>query len=274
MRLLGRESAWRLGRGLYMVARGESVNDMETNGEAALMNSCAAAFRRKRRSAPFIAYDIGANLGRWSLTMLNAAHNANIECTIELFEPVPGAFSRLEAAFAGERVVRLHQLAVSNRTGVAEMQIVGEFAGTNSLVQGAATANEILSVRTETVPEIMRRLDHHSVQLLKIDAEGHDLEIMRGMKPVLSLGQVEVAQFEYNARWLSSAGSMRAVFDLADETSYRVCRLTRNGLEAYSCWNSEIDRFFEANYALVRRDILLDLDHREMRWSDSNVLVH
>lgn len=274
VRLLGRERAWRLGRGLYMAARGENPNDITTNGEAALMRDCVAAFIGERETGAFIAFDIGANLGSWSEAMLAAAHAASVAAQIELFEPVPGAFTRLEAALGGDAAVRLHQLAVSNRSGSAEMQIVGEFAGTNSLVAQADPAASTLTVQTVTVPEIAARLGHDHIHLLKIDAEGHDLEILRGMVETLVRRAVWVVQFEYNARWLGNAGSLRGVFDLVRGLDYRVCRLTGDGLEVYHAWNAENDRYFENNYALVRADILPRLTHREMHWNDSNVLTH
>lgn len=273
VRLLGRERAWRLGRGLYMAARGENPNDIATNGEAALMRDCVDAFVAIGESGRFIVFDIGANLGRWSEHMLAAARAKSVACQIDMFEPVPGAYARLEAALGSDTSVRLHRKAVSNRSGTAEMHIVGDYAGTNSLVPGAEPAAETLTVQTVTVPEIAAELGHAEINLLKIDAEGHDLEILRGMVETLVSRAVWVVQFEYNARWLGNAGSLRSVFDLVRGLDYRVCRLTRDGLEVYPGWNPENDRFFENNYALVRADILPRLRHRTMAWNESNVLA-
>lgn len=273
VRLLGRERAWRLGRKLYMAARGETANDIDTNGEADLLRECVRAFAERGEAGPFVAFDIGANLGLWTTRMLDAASTAEIACRVELFEPVPGAFARLAARFPEGGPARLHQIAVSNRTGTSTMQIVGEFAGTNSLGPSDDPAATSIAVETVALPEIKQRLGIGEIHLLKIDAEGHDIEILRGMAETLREREVQVVQFEYNWRWLNSRAALRDVFKLIAGLDYRLARLTSNGLDVYETWNAENDRYFENNYALVRTDILAGLKHRLCRWDVSNVLA-
>ena len=57
-----RKAAWRLGRRLYMLGRGEAPNRIRTNGEARLQHCVHERTRKVRRAALF---DIGANRGEW-----------------------------------------------------------------------------------------------------------------------------------------------------------------------------------------------------------------
>jgi FkbM family methyltransferase len=275
VRLLGRRRAWRLGRRLYMAARGEVPNDIATNGEAALIGQCIRAFRTSdsKESERFVAFDIGANLGLWSKVVLRESEAAGVTCAVEVFEPVAGAFDRLVSEFGQMENVRLHQCAVSDRNGTAQMQIVGEFAGTNSLSPSIDPSAISVEVPVETLSDIRSRLGIGTIHLCKIDAEGHDLAILEGMRDALRAGALEVVQFEYNWRWLMNGSTLQAVFALARDVGYRVGRVAPDHLEMYSEWSFEHDRFFENNYVLVRADVLPRLVSRETRWDDSNVLV-
>jgi FkbM family methyltransferase len=271
IRLFGRERIWRLGRKLYMTARGEVANDIATNGEADLMRLCARAFAERGGAGTFVAFDVGANIGRWTQFLLTVAEGAGVAVRVDLFEPVQGAFERLQQAFAGQARVHLHQTAVSDRCGTAEMFVVGEASGTNSLVS-VGGAVETRPVPVTTVAVVMDELSLATVNLLKVDAEGHDCAIIRGMLDKLRARAIEVVQFEYNWRWLATGTSLRTVFDLVADADYSVGRVENGRVELFD-WSAEIDRFFERNYVIVRNDLAGSLGAVRMRWNESNLLV-
>lgn len=273
VRIVGRQFAWRLGRRLYMAARGETPNDMHRNGEVALAQACLAARAKAHPAEPFIAFDVGANLGDWSAALIDAAEKIRCPLALHVFEPVPGAHARLAARFQDNSAVQLHQRALSSRSGTAPMHIVGDTAGTNSLVPGNDPDATRIEVQLATVAEMQAQFGIARIDLLKIDTEGHDFEIVRSLLPQLRDGAIGVVQFEYNWRWLPSGASLRSVFDLVEGSAYRVGRLVAGGIELFDRWNAEADRYFEANYVLVRADLLAALPHREGRWDESNVLV-
>ena len=273
VRLLGRRRAWRLGRRLYMTARGDGPNGIAINGEAALIRQCIRGLQRSSQPECFVAFDIGANLGHWSEVVLRESENAGTKFALELFEPVDAPFEQLTGEFAHLEDVRVHKCAVSDRNGTAPMQIVGEFAGTNSLSPSVDPAAISVDVPVETLSSILKRLEIGTVHLCKVDAEGHDLNILEGMRDALLAGAIEVVQFEYNWRWLMSGSTLQAVFAIAKDVGYRVGRVAPDHLEMYSEWSFEHDRFFENNYALVRPDVLSRLSFRETRWDSNNVLA-
>jgi hypothetical protein len=85
-----RRLAWRLGRRLYCAARGEpSPNAIEANGEANLQRWVVQALPP---AVTPVACDIGADVGDWSLSLLNALRAAGRDdARIFAFEPVPAA---------------------------------------------------------------------------------------------------------------------------------------------------------------------------------------
>lgn len=245
-----------------MAARGETLNDMASNGEVALIRDVVGA-------GGTMLWDVGANLGDWSEAALAIAPGISLHA----FEPVPATFDRLQQRLS-ERGAKLHRLALSSHAGSAPIHLAGSTAGTNSLVaQDHGARAETIEVSLERSDTLADREGVTTIHLLKIDAEGHDFAVLEGASGLFETHRIWVAQFEYNWRWLASGRSLQSVFALADRWGYRVARVTPAGLEVMDDWNQEADRFFECNYALVEPQVLPHLRHRIAAWDRSNTLA-
>lgn len=270
IRLVGRRLAWRIGRKLYFDARGELRNEMHSNGEAWLIR---AAVARLSRSGSLRAWDVGGNLGLWTDLLLEEAARSGVEARIDVFEPAAGAFATLTEKFGNHPLVEVHQIALSNRSGTAQFEVVGPAAGTNSLNLTHSADAELVEVVVAPGAEWHGRSAGGQIDLVKIDAEGHDLEVIRGLEPLLDSRQIGLIQFEYNWRWLVNGSSLRKLFELVERKDYRLGRLLADGLELYDSWNGELDRFFEGNYVVVRSDLVERFRHRLIGWCDGNLPV-
>lgn len=270
VRLLGRRRAWRLGRKLYIAARGEGLNAIEINGEKALIEEAISAFPDAK---PFRAWDVGANLGEWTDLVLATAARQKRTAKILMFEPTPTAFKSLSEKYVSNAAVEVEQVALSSKAGTAAFEVVGSHAGTNSLNVTGAAAGSTISVALKSGAEVHAAAGGGEVHLIKIDTEGHDLEVLRGLEALLEARSVAIVQFEYNWRWLVNGSSLRAALLLAERHGYRLGRVAPDGLEIYDGWNAELDRFFETNYALVRPDVLPCLRHSVIGWCEGNLPV-
>jgi FkbM family methyltransferase len=205
----------------------------------------------------FIAIDVGANLGLWTLSLLTAADHANMGNRIKVhaFEPVPGAFNALKSNLCrhGDIVVMVPE-AVSSNAMHSEMYVTHETAGTNSMYQQGAASFEKIPVKTTTLDIYARQNNIRRVDFLKIDAEGHDMEVLLGAADLFKREQIMVCQFEYNHRWIPARHYLKDVFDQFRGSAYSVGKVTPWGIEMFSGWNQELDRFFEGNYVLLHRD--------------------
>ena len=271
VRLIGRRRAWRIGRKLYLAARGEGVNAIAANGEQALIERAVAAFPE---ASPFRGWDVGANLGEWSDVLLATAATARVPVHIDLFEPTPTAFATLREKYRGEAAVTVRQVALSSGAGTAPFEVVGTHAGTNSLNLAGRAEGAIIDVAVARGADLHAATGGGELHLVKIDTEGHDLEVLRGLEPLLAAGAVGIVQFEYNWRWLISGSSLRAATLLADAHGYRFGRVAPGGIEIYDSWNADLDRYFETNYVLVRADVLPRLSYSVTGWCAGNLPVH
>lgn len=119
------------------------------------------------------AADIGANIGLHSVLM------AKLGFTVQCYEPDPVTFARLIQNIALNGVsdkIFANQKAVSNKNGVLEFtRVLGNTTGSH--LSGAKESPygelERFEVEVEKFKEIMA-----SVDLMKIDVEGHEAEIL------------------------------------------------------------------------------------------------
>lgn len=268
--ILGKSLAWRIGRALYMYGRDDFGNEIATNGEAALVRAIVAT----NRDAPLIRFwDVGGNLGDWSAVAVSAAGGTACEYTVDVFEPVPASADHLQQRFAANDSVRLHRLALADAPGRGLFNIVSPTGGTNALLSEGEESINTIEVAIDTGDAVRARNAQNELHLVKIDAEGHDLSILKGLRETLVSGAAQCVQFEYNHRWIVTGSSLHQVFALIADTPYVLAKVNPSSFDILPCWNLEADRFFETNYVLVRKDMVERVGARQCAWDESNVLV-
>ncbi len=264
---------WRFGRRVYSRARMDSLGfEIATNGEAELQRRLASLYAGRT----WTVIDVGANCGQWSLSLLEAAKLCGAIEGLNLLavEPVPTTATILrETLVLAEQShsATVFELAMSSAEGEVSMYVVGEGAGTNSVYSGFLAGAEEVRVSATTLDSFCDLQKIPVVDLVKIDAEGHDYEVLLGAAQGLRSGRWGVVQFEYNHRWIEARRFLRDVFELIEGTSYRFGQITTGSLRYFNSWNPELDRFFEANYILVREDLCEEVGGQNCVWTRSNV---
>src|SRR5207253_99422 len=83
-----RRLAWRAGRRLYCLARGEIPNAIQNNGEA-YVQACVLKGTESFHDR-LTVFDVGANVGEWTCSLLEMLPDSLVVTTRLLaFEPVP-----------------------------------------------------------------------------------------------------------------------------------------------------------------------------------------
>jgi FkbM family methyltransferase len=247
-RILGRGNVVRAARFVLYRARLDVPNDLNHNGESSLQRWILEVSAANRQVD---VIDVGANVGRWSSSMLIAARRAGRLDDIQLhaFEPSSYTFALLSEALDGH-LVRLHRAALCEQPGTAALYVIAPGAGTNSLhaPPGSEIGGSTEDVVTTTLDSYVDQIGLDHVTLVKIDTEGHDLAVLRGARALFSKHRISVAQFEYNHRWVYARAFLRDAFELLEPLGYRLGKLTPRGVEFYPGWDAELETFVEANY--------------------------
>lgn len=255
---LGRKLLLRVSRFFLNEARLDFNNSINKNGEADLQKLVLNLNSKKSR---LIAFDVGANIGEWTSSLIAADVNTMLKnASIYCFEPSMDTFQLLQHNLRKYPAYSIHleNKALSNRNGVQTLFIAGIGLGINSLHQNSQATSILVGeekIVTVTLDHYCSSLKIDSIDLLKIDAEGHDYFIIEGAANILKEAKIEILQFEYNRKWIDSRHFLKDVFDLIEGLNYQVGKLTRYGVEFYDKWDSDLETFVEGNYLIIKKDL-------------------
>jgi len=147
-------------------------------------------------------FDVGANIGQVSKSALADFP----EATVFAFEPHAATFARLCSAVSDRRF-KAFPIALSDHTGEApffEYGTEGDGTLINSLTEAARFPKRNGyryrqdAVRCETLDEFCQHQEVDHIDVLKIDTEGHDLNVLLGGRGMLEAGRVKFVYVEFN----------------------------------------------------------------------------
>jgi FkbM family methyltransferase len=262
-----RRLAARAGRFLSSCARLDLPNDPRRNGEYRLLRELLA---RESDRTQFVAIDVGANVGDWTLQLVRTAAELRRSVRVIAFEASETTFKQLAARLDGksEHVEVIH-CGVSSQSGQGILFEIGALAGSNSLhppMDGQPLQK--YEIRLTSLDDFFAERGLQFVHLVKIDTEGHDLSVLEGARNLLEQHRIGCLQFEYNWRWIANRSYLLDAFRLAEKWGYRLGKVTPLGIEGYRSWHPELESFREGNYALVLPEVFDSLSHFPW-WNES-----
>ncbi|MGE5645391.1 MAG: FkbM family methyltransferase [Acidobacteriota bacterium] len=180
----------------------------------------------ERTVAPGAVFvDAGANIG---IVTLVAARLAGPRGKVYSFEPAPHTFAILKDniqvnGFLESGRIDFRELALADRTGEAPFFVYAADSGHNTLFAGGGPADRI-QVKTAALDDVLA--PGTRVDAIKIDAEGAEPLIWRGMRRVLADNPDVTVILEFDPGHLARAGSGAAAFlDEIEEAGFAVSRI-------------------------------------------------
>ena len=260
--LVGRRNLYRVSRFLMYAARGDVANDSAMNGERITQDTALRA-----SAPPATIFDVGANVGEWSASLLEAARNLHVSVSVHAFEPCSETFKILSERLANSPELTLVNKACSQRDGTATMHVYGSGAGTNSLgepVDGRIATTE--EVQITSIDLYCKENAISKIDLVKIDAEGHDFQVISGASEMLDRQAIRILQFEYNFRWIACRSYLRDAFGLLNAKGYKIGKLTGSQVEFYPNWHWDLENWAEGNYIACAEQDMSRFQRREPAW--------
>jgi FkbM family methyltransferase len=129
-------------------------------------------------------FDVGGNFGQTALRFAAAFPAASIFT----FEPVPTSFERLIRSTRHNERVKPFNLAMGDGVGTVTMHLTHS-PGSNSIVR-IESAIGAVDVSIDTIDAFANRQATGIIDLLKIDVEGHELQVLRGASQQLREGRI------------------------------------------------------------------------------------
>lgn len=225
-----------------------NYRNMEESGESHFIKNNIAKLQ-----SPVI-FDVGANAGNYAKFIVEACPSASVYA----FEPHPATFKILRDGNADPRI-RAFNLGLGRIDGTADFYDYRDEDGSEhaSLYKGVI---ESIHQRPAVCHQVsIRRLDGVAAELgiprihfLKIDTEGHELDVLRGAEGLIRSGAVDIIQFEFNETNVVSRVFFKDFWDFLPE--YKFYRLLPTGainIGEYSATFCEVFAF--QNYVCIKK---------------------
>lgn len=187
------------------------------------------------------ALDVGGHKGAFTWWMRHAVGAAG---QVDVFEPQPTLAAALQAMVRdrGWRNVRVEHLGLSSSPGVLSLLVPPGGPSPGASFERPASddaAGDAIDVPVSTIDDWVEEHQRNNVRLIKVDVEGHELEVFRGAQRTLGT-QGPALLFECEQRHRAS-GSVEGVFRYLESLGYRGQAITNDGLLA-------LDRFDPARH--------------------------
>lgn len=226
--LFVRKAFYRLNKLMYSISlRGIGVRNFESDilsGEKTFIEQHVS------KMGCDVVLDVGANVGAYSKSI----RNANRIVQIHAFEPHPKTYLKLTRNVASLNV-ETYNVAVGSVAGQLQLFDYADEDGSShaSLYRDViehihkeqSTKHEVKVISLDSFV-----IDHgiERVALLKIDTEGHELEVLKGFLRFIKTNKVELIQFEFNEMNIVSKVSFRDFWELLP--NYVFFRMLPDGL--------------------------------------------
>lgn len=206
----------------------------ERNGEyrilAEVLQQCAVE--------PPIVFDVGANEGAFTARTQKLCPSAQVYA----FEPNPPTYARLAARFADCDRVHVHALGLSASEAVLEL---ADYAGASGsahasfLAEGIAAVQPSLPGRSQpqlaftrvavvTLDSILARHEIRTIDLLKLDVEGHEHAVLLGAQDAIAQRRIRNVQIEVNVHNALTGSSLHRIAALLP--GYQIYKILPDGL--------------------------------------------
>jgi len=226
---------------------------VESSGELALADKLEA-YRAPDR--PLCVFDVGANRGQFA-TMLQARLRGAF--AMHCFEPARETFAQLCESLGEDRRFVLNNFALGSRAGTTRLHYDKAGSGLASVYKRRLDHQRGLEfTQSEEIP--IRTLDDYCaehrierIDLLKVDVEGHELDVLNGAARTLSERKIKMVSFEFGGCNIDSRTYFQDFHQLFSKLpGTRMYRITPSGfVMPLSGYREDREQFGVTNYLVV-----------------------
>jgi FkbM family methyltransferase len=202
---------------------------------------------------PRLAIDVGAHQGDYAAELRRWQPSLEIH----LFEPSSAHRQALANRFAQDGGVVQVPAALAAQSGAATLYADRPGSGLASLTRRqlghlGITFNSTESVQTLRFEDYWKhQLRGRPIDLVKIDVEGHELQVLQGFGAALAC--TRVVQFEFGGTHIDTRTFFRDFWFFFDERGFDLYRLAPCGPIPVRAYREADEAFVVTNYLAVRR---------------------
>lgn len=205
-------------------------------------------------------FDVGANIGEWTIEVAGLAPTAQIYS----FEPSKRTFSTLQSNISKAHKTHpqlahnahLQNIGLGATREDKTFYIYGDDSTLNSTHQRAFETKETEVVRIDSLDQfcIDKHIDH--IGFLKIDTEGNELNVLKGAHGMIKNAKIDAMQIEYGGTYIEARTLLKDVFELFKGTEYSIFKMFPNGIRRITEYSEQLENFQYANYLAIRNGFI------------------
>lgn len=196
------------------------------NGELQLLENVESF----SESAKQVIFDVGANVGEYSVI----AKKINKEAQIHCFEIHTDTVKTLQGNLKNFSNIVINNFGLSNKSSTVDFLDYGSNSGANSFITAPAFQHlgetKISKSKVITGDEYCAKNKVNKIDVLKIDVEGHEYSVLEGFSTMLSMQNISVIQFEYGYNNGDEHTLMKDFFLFFEKYGYKVGVLRKGGV--------------------------------------------
>ncbi len=200
-----------------------SGSGVESSGEKVLFD------KLKSFSAPLMIFDVGANQGQFSSFFLN---NCSIsDFTVHAFEPSLKTFEIFKKNINDPRIIP-NNFGLGKENGEFELFSNEIGSGLASLTKRKLdhfniTFNLSEKIKIQTLDFYCEEKQINKIDLLKIDVEGHELDVLSGGSKILN--STSMISFEFGGCNIDTRTYFQDFYYFFKDRNFRIFRMTPSG---------------------------------------------
>ncbi len=177
-------------------------------------------------------FDVGCHLGNYSDMVINNYP----EASIFMFEPQKKIFDKIKYKYEKNPNIKVSNLAVSNKKSFQNLYINKfDVASTLSKInlqddllkkrasifgeEPSKMIDEIQNIETIKLDEFIKDKDIKKIDLIKIDTEGHEYEVLDGLKE--NINKVSYVLIEFQSNKIFSSYNPKKIDDFLKKNNFK-----------------------------------------------------
>ena len=222
------------------------------SGEINVMSYVKAHSSGKR---PLVIFDVGANKGQYTTSLLKFFEGTDTE--IHCFEPGHETFKTLSVNIGEISSVTLNNFGLSDKKSESVLYYDKAGSGLASLYKRQLDYFNIgfeqsEQVSLDTLDSYVEAKNITTIDLLKIDVEGNELNVLAGAAESLANGTIRAIQMEFGGCNIDSRTFFRDFWNLLHK-DFAMYRIMRDGLLEITKYDERLEIFTCTNFFFARR---------------------
>jgi FkbM family methyltransferase len=169
-----------------------------------------------------VVWDVGANVGFYTEKFLSKVSKSGV---VVAFEPSPGSIDKLKDVFENNSNVHIKPIALGECDGEIDMIFGDEPTSVTNRVASIGEEKDTQKVQIRSGDSFVADNNELLPNVIKIDVEGHELSVIKGMRKTLLNKNLRCIAIEIHFEILKNRGegfAPREIVEILKENGYSI----------------------------------------------------